>query len=120
MILQANTNSSANPEDYLIDHLEESDSINKKYSSKQSLTSYINDHIKGLAIRIGINPDISTNYARHTFATQIVENGGGIELAKELLNHSSVRVTEGYFSGFPDSVKSKFIKKMFNRSTNES
>ena len=108
------------PDDYLIDHLEESDSISKKYSSKQSLTKYINDHIKGLAIRIGINPDISTNFARHTFATQIIENGGGIELAKELLSHSSIRVTEGYFAGFVDSIKSNFIKNMFNRSTNES
>ena len=113
-------NHSKRPEDYLIDYLENTDSERKKYSRKQALTRFINEHLKVLANRIGINPDISTNYARHTFATQIVENGGGIELAKELLNHSSVRVTEGYFSGFPDSVKSKFIKKMFNRSTNES
>ena len=77
--------------------MQESYLINKKYTTKQSLTKYINDHIKGLAIRIGINPDISTNSARHTFATTItLAKGVSIEIVALMLGHTRLTTTQHY------------------------
>ena len=101
------------PDDFLFEYLTGNENQEEVRRKTQKLTRYVNQHIQSLAPKIGINPNISTNYARHTFATNIISNGGGIEMAKELLNHSSTKVTEGYFSGFADEVKRSFLQNLY-------
>jgi integrase/recombinase XerD len=47
-----------------------------------------------------LNRDVTTYFARHSFATVLKRSGAKIEMISELLGHSSVDVTENYLDSF--------------------
>ena len=52
--------------------------------------------IKELALKAGINKEISPHTLRHTFATHLLEGGADIMAVKELLGHEDISTTEFY------------------------
>lgn len=66
---------------------------NDKHISRQR----INQMLKELALKIGINPDIVYPHAlRHSFATHLLNNGINIRYLQELLGHATISTTEVY------------------------
>ncbi len=56
-----------------------------------------NGYLKEIAAIAGINKNLTTHTARHTFATTILmENDCPIESASEMLGHNSIRTTQIY------------------------
>ena len=51
---------------------------------------------------------------RHSFATDVVENGAPLEIAKEMLGHSNVATTERYVHSFEGHLSEYFKKYKFN------
>ncbi len=52
--------------------------------------------LKELAIKAGIDKEISPHTLRHTFATHLLEGGADIMAVKELLGHEDIQTTEFY------------------------
>lgn len=50
---------------------------------------------------------------RHSFATDVVENGAPLEIAKEMLGHSNVATTERYVHSFEGHLSEYFKKYKF-------
>ena len=59
-------------------------------------TTIINKNLKRVAVRAGINKNLSTHVARHSFATALITKGADLLPVRDLLGHSDVRVTQIY------------------------
>ena len=54
---------------------------------------------------------------RHSFATDVVENGAPLEVAKEMLGHSNVSITERYVHSFEGHLSEYFNRYKFATQT---
>jgi integrase len=85
---------------YIFPHLNSKMDAVKERAAYQQLTKIINKYIKQIAKEVGINKNITSYFARHSFATVLKRSGAKIEMISELLGHSSVDVTESYLDSF--------------------
>ena len=68
---------------------------------------YIIDNImKRLSVKVHVTPHV----LRHTFATDMLNNGCDIKIVQELLGHSSLRTTEIYTHVTNERLKSVYYK----------
>jgi len=86
----------------------------KKFDSIKNFTRFINQNIKKLATDNGLPEEISTYWARHSFATALIRSGQSIEFVSEALNHSNIKITQGYFAGFEDDTKKDIMEKLMD------
>jgi integrase/recombinase XerD len=78
----------------------------------QQLTGVINDHMKAIVKKIGIESDCTTYAARHSFSTILQRSGASTEFISEALGHSSVKTTVNYLAGFEDETKKETVKAL--------
>jgi len=57
---------------------------------------------------------ISTYYARHSFATNAINNGATMEFVSEAFTHGDMATTQEYFKGFEDKTKKELMDKMMD------
>jgi integrase/recombinase XerD len=76
----------------------------------QQLTGVINDHMKAIAAAVGIENDVTTYAARHSFATILQRSGVSTEFISEALGHTNVKTTQSYLAGFEDESKKEMVK----------
>lgn len=79
----------------------------------QNFTRFVNQHLKNLCKQNKL-PEVSTYWARHTFATNSIRNGASMEFIQESLGHGDLKTTMNYFAGFEDETKREFAKKLMN------
>jgi len=103
-----------NPKNFIFPILSNNDDEVTKRKKIQNFTRFINQHIKNLAKSINITGDISTYYARHSFATNAIRSGASIEFVSEALNHSDIKTTRGYFAGFTDHTKKELMEGLMD------
>jgi integrase/recombinase XerD len=85
-----------------------------KHAKIKNFTKFINQNLKKLAEKNGISSDISTYWARHSFATNAIRSGASMEFVMEALSHGNLKTTQGYFSGFEDKDKKAFMQNIMN------
>lgn len=80
----------------------------------QNFTRYINQHMKKLCKAYGLPEEISTYWARHTFATMAIQAGVTLEQLQEGLDHRNIKTTQNYVAGFPLEAKKKLAASLMN------
>jgi site-specific recombinase XerD len=80
----------------------------------KNFTRFTNQHLKKLCIKNDLPSEISTYWARHTFATNSIRNGASMEFISESLGHGNLKTTQGYFAGFDSETKREFAKKIMD------
>jgi site-specific recombinase XerD len=98
--------------DYLFPILSEKDTAQIKNNKTQNFVRFINQHIKKLAKDNGLSENISTYWARHSFATNAIRSGASMEFVSEALSHSNIKTTQGYFAGFDNAQKKDIAKSL--------
>lgn len=84
----------------------------EKQKAIKNFTRSVNQGLKKLAKKIGIDENISTYYARHSFSTNAIRSGASMELVSEQLGHADLKTTQNYFSGFEDDSIEDLTKKL--------
>lgn len=87
-------------EAYIFPHLQTGIGAENERKIYQQLTKTINKYIKRIGIEVGIKHNITSYFARHSFATVLKRAGTNVSMIQNLLGHSSTKVTESYLDGF--------------------
>ncbi|MBK7958691.1 MAG: tyrosine-type recombinase/integrase [Bacteroidetes bacterium] len=113
-IIQKHGNENKSKSEYIFPIISENDTEIVNYNKIKNFTKFINQNLKKLALNEGITGEISTYWARHSFATNSIRNGASMEFVMEALNHNNMKTTIGYFAGFEDKDKKDFMQKLMN------
>jgi integrase/recombinase XerD len=103
-----------NPKAFVFSIISDEHTPLEQHKKIQNFTKFINQHIKKLALDNGITDDISTYWARHSFATISIRKGAKIEFVSEALGHTDTKMTQHYFAGFDDQSKKEFAQSLMN------
>src|SRR5690554_1380051 len=95
------------PGSYIFPHYEKGITATRKQEVSQQLIKTINKYMKRIARNVGINKNVTTYFARHSFATILKRSGTNIAMISDLLGHSSLGVTESYLDSFESDQISK-------------
>jgi integrase len=100
----------ANPklstETFIFPILNPDHSAEKQRAVIQQFTKMVNKYMKKIAGKLQIDKEITSYYARHSFATVLKRSGKSTSLIKDALGHASEKTTESYLDTLPDeSIK---------------
>lgn len=95
------------PGSYIFPYYEKGISETRKQEVSQQLIKTINKYMKRIAHNVGINKDVTTYFARHSFATILKRSGTNIAMISDLLGHSTLNTTESYLASFENDQISK-------------
>jgi len=107
VIIEKHGVKSENGDDYVFPILESHLSSIEKQKRLKDFTRFVNQHLKKIAKANELPPEISTYWARHTFATNSIRKGVSMEFIQESLGHSDLNTTKDYFAGFENASKRK-------------
>lgn len=99
---------------FVFDIVNEHDSNETKRRKIQAFTRFVNQHLKRLANSIGLPKNVSSIWARHSFATSAIRSGQSMDFMREALGHTQQKTTQNYFAGFEDDAKREFAKTLMN------
>jgi len=103
-----------NDESFVFDIIKPGGDPTSQNSSIKNFIKFVNQHIKKLCIANGLTHEVSTYWARHTFATIAIRKGATLEFIQESLGHGDLKTTQGYFAGFDNEAKKEFAKDIMN------
>lgn len=105
-------NKPAYPDSYVFPLLTKGLTPEKELATVRQATKTINMYIKRIAVAVGVEINISTYTARHSYATVLKRSGAPMEFISEALGHSDLRTTESYLDSFEDDVKKQYASQL--------
>jgi integrase len=84
------------PVDYLFPFLNHKMTLTEKDIRKNYFVKQINEGIRAVCSDLGIEADVTSYVARHSFANRMIEAGTPIAYVSQALGHAKISTTEGY------------------------
>lgn len=84
----------------------------QKYNRKHKVLEHINRCLKVISAKAGINVNLTTYVARHSFASVLKCSGVNIALISETLGHSDLKTTQIYLDSFENSQIDEAMKNL--------
>jgi integrase/recombinase XerD len=107
---------STNPP-YLFPIISKNDTPLEQHTKIKAFTRFINQHMKKFAKSLelkDIEEIISTYWARHTFASAIINGNGSIGYLSKAMGHSNPETTINYVSSLTDEYKQEMANILTN------
>ena len=98
---------------YLFSFLRKTDSQDDITKKLRTILSDMRGQMHKIADKLEIK-NFSMTWARHSFATKSLRDGYDIKKIGALMDHGSVKTTEGYFAGFEDKSQKEIQKNLTN------
>lgn len=92
--------------------INENDNAIQRRNKIKDITKRINKYMKRIGEALGIEIDLKTYAARHSFATILKRSGVSSEFISESLGHKDLKTTENYLDSFEDEMKLEFQNKL--------
>ena len=84
----------------------------QKFNRVRKLCHQINKELHGLAKELGIQEDVTTYVARHSFATVLKKSGVNIGIISQALGHQDIKTTQIYLSEFDNEQVDSAMKNL--------
>ncbi len=107
-------NKDRSPNAYLFTILDPLNTAKENFLKVKNFTRFLNQHLKQLAADNGIPKEVSSNWARHSFASKALQSNLNLKSISDALGHSNTKTTETYLSGFKDDVRRKLADNILN------
>ena len=99
-------------ENYIFPFLNDKLDERQEMDTIKQVTKQCNKYIKRVAIQVGIDVEISTYTARHSFATILKNAGVAPSFIGESMGHANMRTTDSYFGSFETDQRKENISKL--------
>lgn len=101
-------------DDYIFPILDKQTHITEqqKYNRKHKVLGYVDKCLKIISKEAGININLTTYVARHSFATVLKRSGVNTSIISESLGHSSEKVTQIYLDSFENTQIDEAMKNL--------
>ncbi len=80
----------------------------KKYVVQQVI-KVTNKWMNRIALSLGVEADVNTYAARHTFATTLLKSKAPLSFISKQLGHTNLKTTESYLGSFDDDEAKTFL-----------
>lgn len=107
-------NNTSNQDDFVFPILEPGLNPVQEMKRIDNAVNNINSHMTKIARGLGLEKDITTYTARHSYATLMRNLGASNEYIAEMVGHSDPKTTSSYLDTFPDEVKKGWAQKLVN------
>ena len=101
-------NKPADPDRLIFDIITDGLTPEKEVGRIKQGAKTVNSYLKRIAKNVGIEKNISTYTARHSFSTILKRSGAPVEFISESLGHHDLRTTESYLDSFEDEMKKQY------------
>jgi integrase len=105
-------NKGREPGNYLFPILSPSITPMRQYELIELFVASINDWMRKIKKKVGIEKNITCYVARHTFSMVMKRSGVSTEFIQEALGHTNIKTTENYLDSFEKEVKKEFANKL--------
>jgi len=84
----------------------------QRYNRKHKVLEHVNKSLKIISKKIGVEVNLTTYVARHSYATVLKNSGVNIALIGETLGHSDIKTTQIYLDSFENSQIDEAMKNL--------
>lgn len=102
----------ASPQKYVFGVLAAGIDAKRELALVKQFTKTINKYVRRIAQAVGIDKDVTTYTARHSFSTVLKRSGVSTEFISESLGHQDIRTTENYLDSFEDEMKAEYASAL--------
>ncbi|MGQ7870925.1 tyrosine-type recombinase/integrase [Sunxiuqinia sp. sy24] len=105
-------NKPAKPSAYIFPVLSKGMNAEQQQKTTKQLIKQINKYIKRIAKLVGIQANVTTYVARHSYATILMRSGTSIAFISQALGHSNIATTENYLASFEKEQQKEIAKNL--------
>ncbi len=105
-------NKDKRPENYIFPWIEHNATPLRQVELCELFVQAINDWMRKIGKKLGIEKSVSTYVARHTFSTIMKRSGVSTEYIQESLGHTSIKTTESYLDSFGKTIKKEYASRL--------
>lgn len=103
---------------YLFPILNESDKPKDVFRKVNNFVRATNQQLKNTAKLLEFPEGLSTYWARHGYATNMINAGASLERIQADLQHADISTTQRYFDGFEKDIKDEYMEKLIENLNN--
>lgn len=108
-IIERWQNERKNSKDFIFPFLNDIESLEKQKAVVHQTIKVTNKYMNQIAKKLGIESDVNTYHARHSFATRMMRSNAPLMLIKEKLGHKKVSTTENYLGSFDKEIENEYL-----------